>query len=774
MPVAADFMRYTTRFLISFLPCLFAIHATPLNAMPLTIERIFAAPDLTGAQLREPKFSPDGRYVTFLQGKADNKDQLDLWAFDTSSGKSRLLVDSRALVAEERLSAEEEARRERQRTASLRGIVEYEFSSDGKRLLIPLGGDLYLYDLTARANPVTRLTSTDAYETDARFSPRGNYVSFVRNQNLFAIDLRTHAEIALTTDGAGLVQYGVAEFVAQEEMGRSTGYWWSPDDTRIAYTRVDDSPVQEVERFEINADGVRVFRQRYPAAGGANTRVELFVRELASDKITNVDLQLGDGYLARVDWFTDSRHLAAQRQTRDQKRLDLLKIDVATGRGQAILSETSAHWIELNDDLRFLKSRAAFIWGSRRTGYKHLYLYDLDGKLIRPLTAGDWMVVGDGVETGVVGVDEKRGRVYFLANQVSPLERNLYWTALDTREPTVVQKVSRESGWHNAELLPGGESYFDAYSSPEHPPRAALHRLDGSVQHTLVANELDASHPYYPYLADHVKEEYGSIEASDGQKLHYRLLKPAGMTAGKRYPVVIDTYGGPHAQYVRKDWMGGGRPVQGYFRQVLAQHGFVVFVLDNRGSGFRGEAFESALAMRLGKVEIEDQLRGVEFLKTQPFVDPERIGIMGWSYGGYMSLMALTTTGAFRAGVAGAPVTDWRLYDTHYTERYLGTPAANAAGYDASCVLSHADSLHGDLLLVHGMADDNVLFTHSTMLMQKLQTLDKHFGLMTYPGGKHGLVRFPQTGRHYYEMVLGYFERAIHAQPVASALRETP
>src|SRR5215212_7423095 len=278
-------MRYTTALLMSLL----AIHAT---AAPLTIERIFAAPDLSGPRLREPKFSPDGHYVTYLQGKPDDKDRLDLWAFDTRTGQSRLLVDSRALVAEERLSAEEEARRERQRTASLRGIVEYQFADDGKRLLIPLGGDLYIYELNARANPVTRLTSTASYETDARFSPGGRYVSFIRDQNLFAIDLHTHQERALTTDGAGLVQNGVAEFVAQEEMDRDTGYWWSPDDSRIAYTRIDDAPVQEVERFEINADGARMYRQRYPAAGTPNTTVELKVLELASGKVTPVELQL--------------------------------------------------------------------------------------------------------------------------------------------------------------------------------------------------------------------------------------------------------------------------------------------------------------------------------------------------------------------------------------------------------------------------------------------------------------------------------------------------
>jgi dipeptidyl-peptidase-4 len=736
--------------------------STPAQSEALTVARIFAAPDLGGPRLREPKFSPDGRRVTFLQGKADNKDQLDLWEFDIRSGKSQLLVDSRDFVGEnEKLSAEEEARRERQRTASLRGIVEYGFSSDGARLLVPLGGDLYVYELKARANRVRRLTTTGAYETDARFSPRGNYVSFVRDQNLFAIDLRTGQERALTADGEGLVQNGVAEFVAQEEMDRNTGYWWSPDESRVAYTRIDDSPVQEVERIEINADGARVSRQRYPAAGTANTQVELKVLELASSRTTPVQLGSDGIYLARVGWFRDSRRLAVQRQSRDQRRLDLLKVDTDSGTATVLLTESSEAWIELHDDLWFLKSRDAFIWASRRSGYRHLYLYDLEGRLIRPLTSGPWMVVGDGTENGLVGVDEAKGLVYFTANEASPLERHLYSVSLREGQGSRPHRITPEAGWHDARLLPGSNQYLDLWSSPTQPPTGSIRSLNGKTQRWLVPNTLDASHPYSPFLADHVEEEYGSIEASDGQDLYYRLIKPANFTENERYPVVVDVYGGPRFQYVRKDWMGGARAAQGYFRQVLAQQGFVVFTLDNRGSGFRGEAFDTLIKGELGKIEIADQLRGVEFLKRQSYVDTDRIGIMGWSYGGYMALRALTVTNAFKAGVAGAPVTDWRLYDTHYTERYLGLPQSGGAAYERSGVLSHANGLHGRLLLVHGMADDNVLFTHSTMLMQKLQAQDVPFELMTYPGSKHGLTRMPDTGRHYYEMVLRFFKERL-------------
>jgi dipeptidyl-peptidase-4 len=731
-------------------------------AEPLTVERLFAAPDLSGPRLRQPKFSPDGRYVTYLQGKADNKDLLDLWAFDTRSGKARLLVDSKAFGTDtEKLSAEEEARRERQRTAAFSGIVDYEFSADGKKLLVPLSGDLYLYTLNARASSaVRRLTYTPDYETDARFSPEGRYVSFVRNQNLFAIDLASGQERALTTDGSGPIQNGVAEFVAQEEMDRDTGYWWSPDEKRIAFMRIDDTPVAEIERFEINADGAKAIRQRYPAAGTPNTKVELKVLELSTRRVVSVDLGNQDGYLARVNWFPDSRRLAVQRQTRDQKQLDLVRVDASSGATKVLLTETSKHWIDLHNDLRFLKQREAFIWASRRSGYKHLYLYDLEGKLIRPLTEGPWMVVGDGSESGLVGVDEARGLVYFHANEASVLERQLYSTSLETSTPYLVKRISLEPGVHDARLLPGNQRYLDLWSSPDQPPTASIRGMDGGARSWLVRNLLDSSHPYTRFVGDRVKEQFGSIKARDGQELFYRLIPPARMVPGKRYPVVVDVYGGPHNQYVRKDWMGSGRGAQGYFRQVLSQRGFAVFTLDNRGSGFRGDAFDAAIAGRLGKVEIEDQLLGVEFLKQQPYVDPKRIGIMGWSYGGYMTLMGLTTSDAFKAGVAGAPVTDWRLYDTHYTERYLGQPTVGSA-YEDSSVLKHANAMRGSLLLVHGLADDNVLFTHSTLLMQRLQALDKPFDVMTYPGGKHGLTRMPQTGQHFYNMVLRFFEREL-------------
>lgn len=744
------------------------------QAEPLTIPRLFAAPDLSGANLRAPQLSPDGRWLTYLQGRDTNKDQLDLWGFELRTGRRQRLIDSGALTpADAALSAEEAARRERQRTASLSGILEYWFSPDSKQVLVPVAGDLYLYDLAAPpGRALRRLTETPDYETDAQFSPRGRYVSFIRAQNLLAIDLRTGHEFAITRDCRGEVSCGMAEFIAQEEMARNTGYWWAPDEKHVAYARVDESPVDVIERFEIFADRVKVVSQRYPAAGRPNARVQLWVAAVSSAGAP-VEMNIGaanDQYLARVNWFPDSRTLAVQRQNRAQTRLELLKVDAASGAANVLLTESSTTWVSLHDELTFVSKPAGFIWASDRTGYRHLYLYDLQGRLQRPITAGDWLVTGDGAERALRGVDEARNRVYFMANKDSPLERHLYSAPLRGGGGAAaiengIRRITAAPGWHNARLAADQRQFIDSWSNATTPPQTVLARIDGRVIAEIVANKLDATHPYAPYLGHHIGTETGTLAASDGQTLYWQQLKPANLQPGRRYPVIVDLYGGPTNQRVRNSWMGGARSIEGLFRQFLAQQGYVVFTLDNRGSGSRGVRFETALHRRMGQVEVEDQVSGVEFLRQQPFVDPQRIAIFGWSYGGYMALRCLMLApDFFQAGVAGAPVTDWVLYDTHYTERYMGTPTDNASGYTGSSNLALSPYLRGRLLLMHGMADDNVLFTNTTALMKMLQDRGQPFELMTYPGAKHGLLRNAETGPHAYQAIFDFLERSLAAR----------
>ncbi|MCS6947091.1 MAG: DPP IV N-terminal domain-containing protein, partial [Steroidobacteraceae bacterium] len=656
---------------------------------PLTLQRIFSAPDLSGPTLRAMQLSPDGRFLAYLRGATDDKDRLDLWAYEFATGRHRLLVDARALAPQTALSAAEAARRERQRTASLSGIVEYQFAPDSRRLLIPSGGELYLYDLGARAaGAVRRLTTTAADEIDARFSPRGRYVSYVRDQNLYALELASGRELAVTQDCAGAVSCGVAEFIAQEEMDRHTGYWWSPDETRIVYARVDESMVDEVERFEIDAERIRVVRQRYPAAGRPNARVTLWVATLANPSAAlRVDLGDDDHYLARVEWLPDGRAFAVQRQSRDQRRLDLLRVEAGGAAATLLLRETSDTWIELHDELTFLPD-GRFIWASDRDGFRHLYLHDAHGELLHRITAGAWSVAGDGSERAIRGVDLRRGWVYFMGNRDSPLERHLYRAPL-AGGATV--RLTAASGWHAVRMSRDASVFVDQFSDRDTPPRVTAHDRHGRLIATIVANKLDRTHPYAPYADAHVPVRTGTLTASDGQTLYWQMLLPADFAAGRRYPVVVDLYGGPGSQRVRDAWMGGARPTEGLFRQLLAQRGYVVFTLDNRGTGFRGVRFATALHRRLGSVEVEDQVVGVDYLRRLPFVDPERIAVMGWSYGGYLAARCvLLAPEYFRAAIVGAPVTDWALYDTHYTERYLGTPQDNRADYRAASVLTAA------------------------------------------------------------------------------------
>jgi dipeptidyl-peptidase-4 len=734
-----------------------ATAATAAGTAELNIDRLFDAPALAGPSITGLKMSADGTRVIYLRGKADDNTRLDLWEYDVHRRQARLLVDSQLLAPDaQKLSDEELARRERQRTASLSGILEYSMASSGSALLFPFDGNLYYVDLAGAASPA-RLGAEhkSSFATDASLSPHGGYAAYIRDQNLMVYDLGSAHESALTHDGGGTIKNGMAEFVAQEEMDRSTGYWWAPDDRHIAFARVDETPVQVTQRFEILADNVATFSQRYPAAGGANAQIRLGVVDVRTGSIAWIDLG-GDPdiYLARVNWLPDGKTLAIQRESRDQRRLDLLFADIETGKSRVVLTETSKSWIELNDELTFLRKSREFIWASSRDGYTHLYLYDDDGKLIRQLTAGQWNV-DDFKTRAIKAIDEKHRLIYFTATEQSPTTRQLYVTSLDTPDPTTVRRVSQETGLHGITMAANAGIYADVFTSRMQPPQVSLHGTDGKRIAYLLENALDERHPDAPYLAGNSVPEFGTLPAADGQIMQYRLFKPRAFDPARRYPVIVDVYGGPGVQRVLDNWSGNS------FTQILTRAGYIVFQLDNRGTAFRGRQFQAPIHGKLGDIETADQIAGARWLAAQPFVDPARIGVWGWSYGGYMTLMLMfKAPDLFRAGVAGAPVTDWTLYDTHYTERYLDRPQDNAAGYAASSVLPYAADLKGPLLVMHGMADDNVLFLNSTKLFRRLQDLGKPFDTMVYPGGKHGLIR-QHDGRHAYAAILRFFDENL-------------
>src|SRR5690606_4292033 len=634
---------------------------------------------------------------------------------------------------EEVLSDEEKARRERQRIAALSGIVDYHWAPDSRHLLFPLGGELYLYDLQGSGGAAVRkLTRGGGFATDPRVSPKGGYVSFVRGRNLWVVDLASGEEVQLTRDGGGAIGNGVAEFVADEEMGRHTGYWWAPDDSAIAWARIDESAVPVQKRYEVYPDRTEVVEQRYPSAGDPNVRVELLVGDPRRPAGAPRRIDLGpdpDIYLARVDW-RDPQRLAFQRQSRDQKRLELVEVTLATGRQRVLGTETSDTWVPLHDDLRFL-SDGRFLWSSERDGFQHLYLASEDGATLRQLTRGDWPV------DALHAVDEARGLAYFSAGRESPLQRMLYAVPL---EGGAIVALGATPGVHEVTFADNASVYVDSWSNARTPPQLELYRADGTRLAALVENDpADPAHPYARYMGAHLPTEFGTLPAADGTTpLHYGLIRPAGLDPARRHPAVVFVYGGPAAQTVLDAWP---TRADALFNQYLAQQGYVVFTLDNRGTPRRGRAFGGALHGRQGTVEVADQRRGVEWLRNQPWVDGDRIGVHGWSNGGYMTLMLLAQApDDFRCGVAGAPVADWALYDTHYTERYMGLPDGNPDGYRHASVFTHVEGIRDDaLLLVHGMADDNVLFSNSTALMARLQAAGRRFSLMTYPGAKHGL-----------------------------------
>jgi len=726
-----------------------ALTATSASAEKLPLDRLFASPSLAGPSPRALKLSPDGRLATLLRSRPDDKDRFDLWAIDTTTGQQRMLVDSKRIGTGAAVSEAEKMRRERAQAGNVRGIVDYQWAPNGKSLLVPLDGDLYLATLDGK---VRRLTDTPATEIAPSFSADGRFIGFVRDQNVFAIDLATGRESQLTKDGGGPLSWGLAEFVAQEELDRSDGFWWSPTGDRIAIERSDESNVLEVTRAAIGADGTTLVKQRYPRAGTANARVELWL--MAPDGSARVKADLGtdpDIYLARVDWSANGRIAYVQRLSRDQKTLDLLAVDAATGASHILFSEKSETWVNLIDNnLRVLRD-GSLLWVSARDGWPHLYRWQA-GKWTQ-LTKGAWEV------TRIVGVDEAYARAFVTGTHDSALERHLY--AVDIRRPVDPARLTEPGFVNEVEADAFADRFIVRRSSATQPPQVYLADQAGHRTAWISQNLVTGDHPLARYADALVTPQYGTMKAADGQILQWQMLKPPVLEPGKRYPVLFYVYGGPHQPIVQKQWLANYTLPFDY----LVQQGWIVFNLDNRGTSFRGTAFDMPIYRNLGGPEVDDQLAALKWLKDQAFVDPARVVVLGKSYGGYMTLKLLEAApGQFAGGVAISPVTRWGLYDTAYTERYLGDPRTLPKVYEKSDVLPHATQIADPLLLIHGMADDNVVFENSTALMATLQRAKIPFELMTYPGTTH-FYNGEAVQTHLWTTIARFLERTARSRP---------
>ena len=696
----------------------------------ITIDRLFRPPSLGGRTTQGIEWAPDSKRFSYLdrQGSGQNA-ELQLWTMDAATGERSVLVSAATLKS---VMQPEKANTSQSTGLGRVQADNYLWSPDDNSLLFIGSNSLVLLDLKTMT-PKSILSSEQEIE-DPKFSPDSHWISFSRNANLFVVNISSGAVTALTTGGSEELLKGKLDWVYPEELDTRTAYWWSPDSTKIAYYEMDERPVTRYPIMDMSSPTGGTEYTRYPQAGEANPVVRVGVVRISGGETKWLDTGKDtDVYLARVNWLPDSRRVAIQRLHRAQDQLDLLFADADTGTSKTILTESDKYWINISDDLYFFSDNKRFLWSSERTGYRHFYLYDTDGKELAQLSSGEWAIsdlggFGPG-SANHPAVDEASGYIYFTTNKDNVRETQLYRVSLSDKSLT---RITKDAGSHSAKIAPDASAFIDTYSTAATPSRQDLYRMDGTK--VAVVNEGKV-----PELAEYKLSplEFVEVTADDGTKLNASIIKPLNFDPAKKYPVLINVYGGPHVQLVRNTW-GGLRYL---LDQVYAAKGYILFTLDNRGSWGRGHAFETLVYHHMGKIELQDQLAGVKYLKSLGYVDPARIGITGGSYGGYMTLEALfNAPEVFKLGVSDAPVTDWKLYDTIYTERYMGRPQDNADGYKDSSPVNQAEYLKAKLMLVHGTGDDNVHFANSVELLNAM--IDGgHYPdqFMAFPGRGHGI-----------------------------------
>jgi dipeptidyl-peptidase-4 len=627
-------------------------------------------------------------------------------------------------------------------------MQSYEFSSDEKKVLIGTEveaiyrrsskANFFVYDL--KSKKIEQLAKEDK-QMYADFSPSGNKVAYVMNNNLFFKDFTTNKVVQITEDGEfNKIINGASDWVYEEELELSKAFQWSVDGQKLAFYRFDEAAVKQWNMKMYDDLYPSDYKFKYPKAGEENAKVQIKIFDLTSTKTTNVDLGTDYQYIPSIEWTKDANTLAVISSNRHQSEVKINLVNASTGKANTVHTEKSDTYIEMPFDVHFMADQKHFILLSEKSGYRHLYLHNIDGSLKNQITNGDWPV------TDYYGINEAKGIVYYQSAETSPLDRNVYSIKLDG---TGKNRLTKKDGTNSADFSNSFSYFINYHTTANTPNYVSLNNSTGNVIRVLKDNQ-----KLTQQLGEYEigEKTFFSFKTSQDVELNAWMIKPPNFDKNKKYPVFLTIYGGPGSQTVTNSWGGSNF----FWHQLLAQKGYIVVSVDNRGTGARGVDFKKVTYKQLGKYETEDQIEAAKYFATLPYVDGSRIGVQGWSYGGYMSsLCLLKGADYFKAAIAVAPVTNWRFYDSIYTERYMQTPQENEDGYDDNSPINHVEKLKGKYLLVHGMADDNVHLQNTTEMISALVDADKQFDLFVYPNKNHGIYG-GNTRYHLYSKMTNF------------------
>jgi len=698
---------------------------------PLTLQELFSNTDFNENPLENIEWIPNSKAFTFTE-KNEETGYLDIYKYDLTTEKNLLLI------AGEKLKYNSEIIK----------MSSYHWTHDGKYLLIAgpstsiwrHSSQAPFYLLNEKTKKITALGHNSPYLRNVKLSPDGSMVGYVRDHDIYIVDLSSGKEKAVTNNGTENILNGEFDWVYEEEFGLADAWMWSPDSRKIAFWKFDQTRVKEFNLIDETQLYNTVSKLKYPKVGEQNAIVKIAVADLSADTIKEIDLgQNEDIYIPRIFWTNSSSKLAIVRLNREQNFLEMLIASTSSGKSNIIIRDTDPCWIDVQHDISFLKTRDEIIFSSEKSGYRHAYIYDYEGNLLKQLTKGDWEI------TEISGVDETGGWLYFYGKKDSPLEQHIYRVKLNG---SGLEKISQEAGWHNPIFSPNYKYYIDIYSNSAMPPKTILNNADGSMIKVLKDGTIKA-------LENHnmVFPQFLKITSKDGVDLNAYIIKPFNFDPSKKYPVLVYGYGGPGSQNIVNKWGNYRRN----WHQYMSEQGYLIFSLDNRGTGGRGKVFENLSYGDLSKWSIQDQIEGAEYLRTLPYVDKNRLGFWGWSGGGYLTI-GLMTRGAdyFKAGISVAPVTDFYTYDTIWTERHMGHPDSNPAGYENANLNNYAQLLQGKLLIIHGTQDDNVHYQNTLFFINRCIELNKDVDLFFYPNRNHS-IKGGNTRLHLFSKMTEYF-----------------